>query len=244
MGALPLCGQIRIVPREQIEAVASPTLAADSASLHFDVRYIKAEKLNESDAPETFSFGFVNIGDEPLRITRLVTTCSCASATSSAQIVQPGHSAEINVCYNPKGHPGRFERRVFVYTNDNEAPSAVLRLAVEVESGAGLSGKWPVQMGKIRLLSKEVYMTKSEVCVRKVRFVNVSSSPVKVECEKMFLPDCIVFETSPQMVPPGKEGEIVLTYSPPSDGHVGNIRLILKGLGVPPSQSTLTIIFE
>lgn len=242
IGTLPLCGQIKIVPREQIEAVASPMLGADSASLHFDVRHIKAEKMSESDAPRTFTFGFENIGKEPLHVTRLVTTCSCASATGPLQTIQPGQQAEISVRYNPKGHPGRFERRVFVYVNDEEAPAAVLRLSVDVESGEGISDLWPMQMGKIRLKSKELRISKAKACTHKVRFVNVSGSPLKVECERMFLPDCLKFETT--VTEAGKEGEMLITYTPVTDGHVGNVRLMLKGLGVPPSQSTLIVIFE
>ena len=241
-GICPLCAQIKIVSREQIEAVASPMLGADSASLQFDVRYIKAGKMAESDAPKTFSFGFENIGREPLRVTRLVTTCSCASATGPLQAVQPGQRAEINVRYNPEGHPGRFERRVFVYVNDAENPAAVLRLSVDVESGEGMSDLWPVQMGKIRLKSKEVRIPKSEASTQRVRFVNVSDLPLKVECERMFLPDCLGFETT--VTEAGKEGEMLVTYRPVADGHVGNVRLMLKGLGLPPSQSTLIVIFE
>lgn len=243
-GSLALQAQIRIVPRERLDAVASPKLSADSASFRFDVKHIKVESMNEDDDPRTFSFGFENIGMEPLHINRLVTTCSCATAMCPVENVDPGEKAEIRVRYNPKGHPGRFERRIFVYTGGGNAPAAVLKLSVDVESGRGEKESWPVQIGKIRVRSKEIHVQKGMRDVRKVRFVNVSDLPLKLACEEMFLPPCLEFSVYPVEVAPGKEGEMVLTYDPEAGKSGGPVRLILKDLGVPPSQATMTVIFD
>ena len=42
----PAHAQIRVIPREKLEAVANPRLSPDSASLQFDVRRIMAEPMN------------------------------------------------------------------------------------------------------------------------------------------------------------------------------------------------------
>ena len=148
--------QMRIIPREKVEAVSNPRLSADSASLAFETRHIVAEPMTEDDAPETFIYRFENVGDKEVDIIRLVSTCSCASATCSVKSVAPGASAEISVKYYPKGHPGRFERKVFVYTQEGNTPAAVLRLSVNVASGSDRSVEWPFQMGGIRLRRNEV----------------------------------------------------------------------------------------
>lgn len=239
-GLVTLQAQIKIVPRERLDAVASPKLSADSASLRFDVKHIKAD-MSEDDAPQMFSFGFENIGLKPLHISRIVTTCSCATAVCPLENVDPGQKTEIRVRYNPKGHPGRFERRIFVYTDGGNAPSVVLRLSVDVESGKGENDDWPVQLGRIRMRSKEIHIRKGLKDVRKVRFVNVSDSPLKLECEEMFLPPCLKFSVSPDEVAPGKEGEIVLKYDPSMGNDLGPVRLMLKNLGVSPSQSAIIV---
>ena len=146
ISAATASAQIRIVSQDRLEEVSSPRLSADSAYLRFDVTHIAADPMNEDDSPQTYEYAFTNEGPETLHIERLVSTCSCASATCSVKDVEPGQRAEVRVRYNPKGHPGRFERKVFVYTQKGNAPAAVLRLSVDVSSGAGLSAEWPVQM--------------------------------------------------------------------------------------------------
>lgn len=231
--------QMKILPRETIDNVANPRLSPDSAALNFDTRHITAEPMNEDDAPSTYIFRFENVGDRALNVDRLVTTCSCASASIDKREVKPGERAEIAVRYNPKGHPGRFERRVFIYTSASTDPAAVLKLTVNVENGKDLSDVWPVQMGPIRLRRSSVDFTKGEKAVEKLRFINLSGKPLKLQCEEAFLPECLSF--SVDMVKEGKEGEIVISYDPSKPGARDQMKVILKGLGLPPTKATITV---
>ena len=231
--------QMRIIPREKVEAVSNPRLSADSASLAFETRHIVAEPMTEDDAPETFIYRFENVGDKDVDIIRLVSTCSCASAICSVKSVAPGASAEISVKYYPKGHPGRFERKVFVYTQEGNTPAAVLRLSVNVASGADRSVEWPFQMGGIRLRRNEVTFAQGKKAVETISFINLTGKSLTLECETMFLPECFCFSSDP--VENGAEGTITITYDPAKPGVRDNVKLILKGLGLPPSQSSITI---
>lgn len=233
--------QLRMVSREKLQEVANPALSADSASLSFEQKHIIAEPMNEDDAPRTFVYRFTNIGKETLAIKRLVSTCSCASAVCPVKEVAPGTSAEISVIYNPKGHPGRFERKIFVYTQDGNAPAAVLRLSVEVASGADLSQEWPVQMGCIRLRRSEVAFSAGVKGVEQLRFINLSGKPLVLQCEEPFLPDCLSFKTEPAVVEDGAEGVIVISYAPSLPGARETMNVILKGLGLPPTKSSITV---
>lgn len=231
--------QMRIIPREKVEAVSAPRLSADSASLAFETKHIVAEPMTEDDVPEIFIYRFKNVGDKDVDIIRLVSTCSCASATCSVKSVAPGASAEISVKYYPKGHPGRFERKIFVYTQEGNTPAAVLRLSVNVASGSDHSTEWPLQMGGIRLRRSEVTFKQGKRAVETISFINLTGKSLKLECEAMFLPECFCFSSDP--VENGAEGTITITYDPAKTGVRDSVKLILKGLGLPPSQSSITI---
>ena len=231
--------QMRIIPREKVQAVSNPHLSSDSASLAFDTRHIVAEPMTEDDVPENFIYRFQNVSDKDVEIVRLVSTCSCASATCHVKSVAPGESAQINVRYNPKGHPGRFERKVFVYTQAGNKPAAVLRLSVDVSNGADHSTQWPVQMGGIRLRSTSVTFYKDRKAVETISFINLSGKALKLECETAFLPPCLTF--SSEKVEDGEEGTIRIAYDPSQPGARESLNLILKGLGLPPSKSSITI---
>jgi hypothetical protein len=233
--------QLKIISREKVESVSSPRLSADSAALRFQTRHIVAEVMNEDDPPKTFMFRFENVGDRVLNINRLVSTCSCMTATSERLEVRPGEVSDIMVRYNPKGHPGKFDRKVYVYTDSGNDPAAVLRLSVQVEAGRDLSGEWPVQMGTVRLRRSEIAFTEGVRAVEKMRFVNTGRKPLKLECETAFLPECLSFRTEPQIVEAGNEGEIVITYDPSKGADLQNVKIILKGLGLPPSRSSIIV---
>jgi len=234
--------QMKILPKEKIANVTNPRLSPDSASLYFDTRHIVAGPMNEDDAPSTYVFRFSNVGKKTLKISRLVSTCSCATATSDKMEIRPGEKAEISVRYDPKGHPGRFERRVFVYTSGTNDPAAVLRLTVNVENGADLSGVWPVQMGPIRLRRSSADFVQGEKAVEKLRFVNLSGKPLRLQCEEAFLPDCLTFRTEPEVVEEGQEGEIVISYDPSKPEAREQMKVILKGLGIAPSRATIAVV--
>ena len=241
VSAMTADAQLRMVSREKLQEVANPALSADSASLSFEQKHIIAEPMNEDDAPKTFVYRFTNIGKETLAIKRLVSTCSCASAVCSVKEVAPGASAEISVTYNPKGHPGKFERKIFVYTQDGNSPAVVLRLSVEVATGADLSQEWPVQMGSIRLRRSEVAFSAGAKGVEQLRFINLSGRPLALQCEENFLPECLSFRTEQEVVEDGAEGVIVISYDPSLPGVRDSMNVILKGLGLPPTKSSITV---
>lgn len=234
--------QIKIVPRERLDAMNNPCLSIDAASLKFETMYIEAEPMGEDDGIKTFVYKFENIGKDTIQVNRLVSTCSCASAMCSKARVLPGESSQVTVSYNPKGHPGSFERRVFLYTDDSSSPAAILRLSVKVDRGADPSGMFPIGMGNIRVRTRSVVVEKGSKSVQRCVFANVSGRPLELECEKAMLPPCLSFRTEPEVVPDGAEGEIVIIYDPSKGGVRDKMPVILKGLGVPPTQSAITVM--
>ncbi len=241
VSAMTADAQLRMVSREKLQEVANPALSADSASLSFEQNHIIAEPMNEDDAPTSFAYRFTNVGKETVTIKRLVSTCSCASAVCPVKEVAPGASAEISVTYNPKGHPGKFERKIFVYTQDGNSPAVVLRLSVEVATGADLSQEWPVQMGSIRLRRSEVAFSAGAKGVEQLRFINLSGRPLALQCEENFLPECLSFRIEQEVVEDGVEGVIVISYDPSLPGVRDSMNVILKGLELPPTKSSITV---
>ena len=242
--ALPVQAQIKILPREKLDAVDSPRLSDDSLNLAFDTRYIEAGSMKEDDSPKVFRYEVTNVGKDEVNFMRLQTTCSCFSATVGQRILKPGEQTLLTVRYDPKGHLGRFEHKVFVYTKPGTSPAAMLTFSVEVVSSSDKAGLYQVQMGTIRLRSTEVVFRKDQRGVEILKFLNQSGKQMRLECEKMFLPDNIRFETRPEVVEDGCEGEIVLTYEPDGNEFRDESPLILKGLGVSPGKSTVKIRFE
>jgi hypothetical protein len=234
--------QLQLVSKEKLKSVNSPALSKDSASLDFVTRHIVAESMMENDAPRTFVFEFTNVGRSRIEIKRVVSTCSCAQAICLNRELSSGEKSEIQVIYDPKGHPGKFERKIFVYTQDGDVPAAVLKLSVDVQANMDISGQYPVSMGKIRLRRTVVRFKTGHDAVEKLRFVNVSGRVLRFDCDRAFLPDCIKFYAPPTR--PLEEAEMVVRYDSTQPGAREKLTIFLNELGLPPSQSSLTVYFE
>ena len=237
--------QIRIIPREKVEQVSNPRLADDSLSFGFVERSIKAAAISEDDPPVIYRYGFVNQGLTEIRISRLVSTCTCAEASIDKMRVLPGEEAAISLKYKPKGHPGKFERKVFVYTEGNVLPSAVLRLNIEVKNGKDMSIPYPIQKGVLRMRRDSVVFAAGIPGIEKLPVINLGEHPLRLET--MMLPSCLDFKAEPEILQPGGEGQILLNYNPSSEGKVvrqSDLTVFIKGLGVPPSKSSIKVRIE
>ena len=127
-------GQIKIVPEERLMEVSSPRHCADSAFLQFD-RTDYSIRMKEDDSPDTLRFTVTNIGKENILISRIVPTCSCTTVKCEEKLLRPGAASGITAIYNPKGHPGRFVRKIFIYTGNNKLPAATLKINATVGDG-------------------------------------------------------------------------------------------------------------
>lgn len=226
--AMPAQAQLRI-------------FAQDSSLLHFDMKHIKAETMSEYDAPVTFSYKFRNVGIRKVKISRVVSSCACIYAYCDKEIVAPGDEAVISVRFNPKGHPGKFDRKVFVYTKDDDTPASTLTLSVDVENRMDVPEQYSISMGDIRLKSTVVKFKKGLPATESLSFINVSGRSLKFDCDRALLPDCLKFYAEP--VRPLKEGVIKVTYDPTKEGR-DEMVVILQGLGGTPSQSSIKVILE
>ena len=116
VAARPARGQFHIVPRERLDSMAQPALAHGAQAMRFDRTRIETGAIGEDDGPKSFVFTWRNTGDKPLVITRVKTTCGCAVPTCGKRPVKPGETDSVTVTYHPKGHPGRFVRKIFIFT--------------------------------------------------------------------------------------------------------------------------------
>ena len=226
--------------------VNAPRLAADSASFSFVTDFIKAEPMTEDDQPKTFSYNFRNVGDKILKINRVVSMCPCVTATIDRMNIPVGEEAVISLRFSPKGYPGKFQRRVFIYTQGHEEPSAILKLGLDVDSRKDLVANYPVLKGKIRIVRDIVTFGQPGYDVETLSFINISDGPLALSVDHLLLPPCLKVEVEPKVTQPGQIGELRLIYDSSHDDRrqSGNIPVILKGLGVPPSKSSIKVIIE
>lgn len=87
--------------------------------------------IKEGDGVVSHVFEIKNIGEAPLVITRVLSSCGCTTPSFSKEPIAPGKSGEITVTYNPVGRVYEFQRTISVYSNGKQGP-LVLTIKGEV----------------------------------------------------------------------------------------------------------------
>ena len=112
---------------------ASVLVMAKGPAIKFEKTTHDFGQVEENGGIVKYDFEFENIGDEPLVISRVGTTCGCTTPEWTKTPVEPGQKGHISVAYNPKGRPGAIAKTATVVTNiENEEP-VLLHIKGKVE---------------------------------------------------------------------------------------------------------------
>jgi hypothetical protein len=102
----------------EIKIKGQPAIEFEAMSHDFDTMAFKEDA--------SFQFRFTNVGDQPLIINKVTTSCGCTVSKYSKKPHPSGSSGTIEVEYDTQ-RIGRFSKSVSVYTNAQENP-IVLRI--------------------------------------------------------------------------------------------------------------------
>lgn len=245
-GTASLRGQTApIVSRATLDSLAHPATAPGGEALHFESQRIDTGVLGEDDAPTTYTFRWCNQGRKPMIITRVETSCGCARASFSKAPVAPGSCAEIAVVYHPKGRPGYFQRKIFVYTQlSDKQPSAVLELSGRVTPSVLPTAAYPYVMGSLRLKQQAVRIAGTRIQTERIECLNAGEQPLTIRADSRLLPAYLRFECDPAVIEPGKTADLVIRFDPAKAPQTPprQLPVVLDGLQLPPGQRSLRVL--
>ena len=240
---------LRNLSRAQIDSIMNPTLHAEAGkTLFVDNSSYDLGKLSETDSPVNRTFHLRNVSSNPLRISRVRTTCGCTAAVFDSTFIAPGKDAMVMLTYNPKNRPGTIDVDGFVYIEGNDRqPMARLSLYGEVID----SDVWrhlPQSMGTLRLKRKEVRFAElpsDGKTTMRILCANSGLKPLKLSSR--ILPPYASLHTVPAVIAPGEEADLIVTIDvdklPKKEGEIQSL-LIVEGVGGKPSERTLQIVIE
>ncbi|MBK8574267.1 MAG: DUF1573 domain-containing protein [Elusimicrobia bacterium] len=90
----------------------------------------------------THTFSVKNVGDKPLKIESVKTTCGCTVASPTNSLIAPGDVGQIQVTFDPQGRLGDISKQIRVETNDPHHPMSFLTIGGTVApvSHSGVMG--------------------------------------------------------------------------------------------------------
>lgn len=235
--ATMLCGvasaQLRLISQQKLDSVANPRIVEGARMQFRGGEQVSFDTIGEDAGPWEQTVEWRNGGEQTLVVTRVTTSCSCLQATAAKGAVKSGASATLRLKYYPKGHPGKVEQRVFIYTNlSATTPSAVVTLRGEVLPSADRSADYPFSRGVLLLRRDTVILAGDKPQTERIACLNSGSRELRLEADE-FSSRGLMLRSEPAVLRAGEEGDLVITYTPEEDKQPLWLKLYIKGLNEP-----------
>lgn len=110
------------------DLVTSPKSATQTSNKQAAIKFDKEEHdfgtLLQGEVV-SYSFHFTNIGNMPLIISEVGSSCGCTVGDYPREPIAPGKTGDIKVTYNSAGHHGFQSRFLTVMSNTNPAKTTL-----------------------------------------------------------------------------------------------------------------------
>jgi hypothetical protein len=111
------------------------SFSANSQEFKFEKETIDYGKVNKGSNGER-TFVFTNVGDAPLIIKNVRSTCGCTIPKKPEQPIMPGEKGEIKVSYDTN-RVGGFSKSINIFSNAKN-PRKVIRIKGIVNTGVSM----------------------------------------------------------------------------------------------------------
>ena len=88
--------------------------SGDGPLLFYEKEYDFGEILQGDKV--THTFGFRNVGDRPITLSRVSASCGCTATSGTRGEIAPGAEGEVTATFNSTGRRGKQKKAVYVET--------------------------------------------------------------------------------------------------------------------------------
>lgn len=182
---LPVCAQ-------------GPKLLVENPDFNFG-QAIAGEKLSHT-------FLLKNIGDAPLSINRVKSSCGCTAALLSSEVLAPGEQAEVEATFDSTRFRGAVVKTIYLYTDDPLNKVKQLYIRGHVKPELSQTPKRVEFKGLVSGVPKET----------RVVLGNQGKKRLTLSAPQATNPD-ISAELAKATLAPGESIELTIAVSPPSN---------------------------
>ncbi|MDQ1771351.1 DUF1573 domain-containing protein [Labilibaculum sp. A4] len=200
-----------------VVAILGSTLsvsAQDAAPvMKFDTKEYDFKTFKEEDGLTSYSFEFINTGNQPVIINQVRSSCGCTSPEWSKEPVAPGQKGFVKATFDPKNRPGPFNKSITITANTNPAIT-ILRISGNVIAREKtVADLYPREMDGLRLQNNHLSFTKvknTEVKDASMEVYNDSDKPISIGFKRV--PAHLSLKMVPETLQPKQKGQIIATY--------------------------------
>lgn len=222
-----------------VAAMAAPVIRWDSDRHDFGA-------FNEDLSTVSWTFRGINAGQDTLVIFDVKPNCGCTTTDRyNGRTYAPGDSVNIRVTYNAVGRPGRFTKKIMIYSNADPVRQPLTISGIVIGASNTMRSRYPVDAGPFRVQSATAMfgeIIKGGAGSTYFKGYNHGSSPITPAVASK--PDYMGVEFAPTTVYPGEQFIISTTLFSadcPEWGLVADSIVIATGDSLTTLQTVATV---
>lgn len=169
--------------------------------------------IKEEGGLVSSNFEFTNIGNAPLIITNVLSSCGCTVSEWPKEPILPGAKGMIKASYNPKGRPGPFNQSITIYSNAS-ASGDVITLRGQVRPREKTVEEiYRRKIGEMGVANSHLSFGKvfnDQTKVDTLKVYNFSEEPLKVSFEN--IPKHVSVLNMPDKIDSKATGSIAFSF--------------------------------
>lgn len=200
--------------------------------------------IPEEDGKVSHTFTGENLGERPLVILDVVTSCGCTVPSFTQKPILPGEKTEILVTYDPANRPGTFSKALTVYSSDKRKIATLTITGNVLPRKKTAEELYPVDAGSgLRLTTITCplsYIYIGRPAQTSVGYTNTSNRTLTLDLQPMQSSGLLTI-ACPRKIAPGERGEINLSYCiSPDSARYGTVKDVLTvSIDGRPSRTQL-----
>jgi hypothetical protein len=170
--------------------------------------------VKEVNGPVSHVFTFKNMGNTPLVIQNVETSCGCTSPEYTKEPVHPGKSGIVKATFDPSGRPDYFDKKLTVISNAENNRVVLTINGTVVAKVLTVEEQYPFAVDKVRFKNGtfELYRVLSTgIRTENLEVINTGTTPAILIFENV--PEHITINAEPVSIPAGAKGTIRCIYN-------------------------------
>lgn len=194
---------IKAISAILISLVAIQCNAEDTSPLWLETEHdfgVFEEELGEV----TCQMRMINRSDVPVAISNVRVSCGCTTPDYPRTPILPGDTAIINITYDAVGRPGRFNKKIYVYTDTQRKTLTIKGVVIGAKNT--LKSHYPITAGSLSLSDDHILIGDIKRTRAKSVFLDAyNASTDTVIPSWIDIPEYINIISKPERVPPGEQ---------------------------------------
>lgn len=198
--------------------------------------------IKEDDGEVSGVFRIVNTGKAPLIINNVIPTCGCTNVDFPQKPVLTGDTADISFTFNPLGRPGKFEKTIKVYLNEETGPRRLILKGVVEASENTLRNRYPFRAEQVYYENNLLFAGDIPRGSRRHLFTGLyNNGKDTIKPRWIYESDIIDIKTIPEIIPPKESGEVTFLIDTSKTDKTGDMSFDIKCLTGPSPADSIRI---